>query len=109
MTFNEYQAVSRKTAIYPRQDKNFTYPAMCLAGEAGEVANKIGKLLLTDKAEVNQIEREALQGELGDVWWFMAQLATELELKLDDVAEKNIKKLQSRLERNKLHGVGDTR
>lgn len=109
MTFEEYQKKSRKTAKYPDADNNFVYPTLGLAGEAGEVAEKIKKIIRDDGGEVLSEKKKEIEKELGDVLWYVAQLATELGLPLDKIAEKNIEKLYSRLERNKLHGDGDNR
>lgn len=109
MTFEEYQAESRKTAIYPDKDNNFIYPTLGLAGEAGEVAEKIKKVLRDGNGVVSDEKREEIKKELGDVLWYLANLSTELKISLDDVAQKNIEKLQSRQQRNELHGSGDNR
>jgi len=109
MDFKEYQEKSRKTALYPDKDNNFVYPTLGLSGEAGEVSEKIKKVI-RDKGGVIYYEtREMIKKELGDVLWYVSQLATELGLLLDDVAEHNIEKLYSRMERNVLHGDGDNR
>lgn len=109
MTFEEYQKKSRKTAKYPDADKNFIYPTLGLAGETGEVAEKIKKIIRDDGGEVLSEKKKEIEKELGDVLWYLTQLATELGLSLDKIAEKNIEKLYSRLERNKIHGDGDNR
>ncbi|EKE20945.1 MAG: hypothetical protein ACD_7C00420G0005 [uncultured bacterium] len=109
MDFNEYQKESRKTALYPDVDNNFIYPTLGLAGEAGEVAEKIKKVIRDKKGVVDSETREMIKKELGDVLWYVAQLATELNLSLDDVASGNIQKLFSRMERGKLNGDGDNR
>lgn len=109
MTFEEYQKKSRKTAKYPDADSNFVYPTLGLAGEAGEVADKIKKIIRDDGGEVLPEKKKELAGELGDVLWYVSQVATELGLSLEEIAEKNIEKLYSRLERGKLGGSGDNR
>jgi NTP pyrophosphatase (non-canonical NTP hydrolase) len=109
MTFQEYQEFSRKTAIYPNKDNNFIYPTLGLAGEAGEVAEKIKKVIRDDNGIVSDEKREEIIKELGDVLWYVANLSTELKISFDDVASKNIEKLQSRHQRNELHGSGDNR
>ena len=109
MTFEEYQKFSRQTAIYPNKDNNFVYPTLGLAGEAGEVAEKIKKVLRDGDGIVSDEKREEIKKELGDVLWYLANLSTELKISLDDVALKNIEKLQSRQQRNELHGSGDNR
>lgn len=109
MDFKDYQKLSRKTAIYPKRGKNFIYPTLGLAGEAGEVAEKIKKVLRDNRGVVDQPRKEEIAKELGDVLWYLAQIATELGLSLDEVAKTNLKKLSSRQKRNRLSGSGDER
>lgn len=109
MTFEEYQIESRKTAIYPNKDNNFIYPTLGLAGEAGEVAEKIKKVLRDGNGIVSDEKKEELTKELGDVLWYVANLSKELGISLEDVASKNLEKLQSRQQRGELHGSGDNR
>jgi len=109
MDFNEYQKKSRKTAIYPNVGKNYIYPTLGLSGEAGEVAEKIKKVIRDKKGKIDGETREAIKKELGDVLWYISQMASELNLSLDDIAESNIDKLFSRMKRNKLKGSGDDR
>lgn len=109
MNFEEYQKKSRKTAIYPNAGKNFYYPTLGLSGEAGEIANKIKKVMRDKNNELDDETKQAMKGELGDVLWYVSQLATELGLSLDEIAQKNIDKLYSRMDRGKLGGDGDNR
>ncbi|MDY0302639.1 MAG: nucleoside triphosphate pyrophosphohydrolase family protein [Candidatus Moranbacteria bacterium] len=109
MDFNEYQKESRKTAHYPDADNNFIYPTLGLAGEAGEVAEKIKKVIRDKGGIVDTETRENIKKELGDVLWYVSQIATELNLPLEDVARGNIEKLFSRMKRGKLNGDGDDR
>jgi NTP pyrophosphatase (non-canonical NTP hydrolase) len=109
MDFNHYQTKSRKTAGYPAIGHPVIYPALGLVNEAGEVAGKIKKIFRDKGGEINDETREALKAELGDVLWYLAQIATELDLSLDDIAESNIAKLYDRLERGKIRGDGDNR
>ena len=109
MEFQEYQKLAPKTAIYPNQGSNFIYPAMALAGEAGEVAGKVSKILRAGQSEVSLEQREKIADELGDVLWFLNQLAVELNLSLDDIAMHNLAKLKSRQERQTIEGDGDNR
>jgi NTP pyrophosphatase (non-canonical NTP hydrolase) len=109
MDFNEYQTRSRKTALYPPIGHLVVYPTLGLANEAGEVAGKVKKIFRDKQGVIGPEERQALKGELGDVLWYLAQVCTELELSLDEVAEANIEKLYSRLERGKIGGDGDNR
>jgi len=109
MDFKEYQEKSRKTAIYPGVGKNYIYPTLGLAGEAGEVAEKIKKVIRDKGGKIDNETREMLKKELGDVLWYVSQIASELDLSLDKIAEKNIEKLYSRMKRGKLQGSGDNR
>jgi len=109
MTFEEYQAKSRVTALYPDQGKNFIYPTLGLTGESGEVAEKIKKVLRDKGGVIDDEVRGQVKKELGDVLWYLSQLASELGLTLEDVAAANIDKLYSRMERGTLHGNGDDR
>lgn len=109
MEFNDYQKEARKTAIYPNLGKNFVYPTLGLAGEAGEVAEKVKKIIRDGNGEVTAEKKEELSKELGDVLWYVANLAEELGLNLDDIAKRNLEKLKSRQERGKLKGDGDNR
>jgi len=109
MDFAEYQIKSRKTAKYPSIGHGIIYPTLGLANEAGEVAGKVKKIFRDKDGLIGEVEREALKSELGDVLWYLAQVCTEVDLSLDDVAEYNIKKLYSRLERGKIGGDGDNR
>ena len=109
MTFEEYQKLSRKTAIYPDKDNNFIYPTLGLTGEAGEVAEKIKKVLRDNSGVVDDLKRQEIKKELGDVLWYLSQIATELDLSLDDIATFNVEKINSRQERKKISGYGDNR
>ncbi|MCX7615814.1 MAG: nucleoside triphosphate pyrophosphohydrolase family protein [Patescibacteria group bacterium] len=109
MTFEEYQKESRKTAKYPVIDKGFVYPLLGLVGESGEVAEKIKKIFRDKNGVVDKETKEAIKKELGDVLWYLSQVATELQISLEDVAQTNLEKLFSRLERNKISGEGDER
>ena len=108
MQLSDYQQRSRATAVYPDAGDNLTYPALGLCGEAGEAAEKVKKALRDDGGVLTDERRAALAGELGDVLWYVAQLATEAGLDLDTLAEENLAKLLSRQERNVLQGSGDT-
>jgi NTP pyrophosphatase (non-canonical NTP hydrolase) len=109
MNFEEYQKKSRKTALYPGVGSNFVYPTLGLAGEAGEVAEKVKKIIRDDGGEILPEKKKEISKELGDVLWYVSQIATEVGLSLDDVAKENIEKWYSRLERGKIGGSGDNR
>ncbi len=107
--FDEYQKKAGKTAIYPKIGKGFIYPTLGLADEAGEVVGKIKKIMRDDKGIISSEKKDEIKKELGDVLWYLAQLSTELNIKLSSVADANLEKLSSRKDRNKLHGSGDNR
>jgi len=109
MTLSDFQRRSRATAVYPDAGDNLLYPTLGLCGEAGEVAEKVKKMVRDDGGELTVQRREALAAELGDVLWYVAQLATEAGLDLGEVAEANLAKLRSRQERAVLQGSGDER
>jgi NTP pyrophosphatase (non-canonical NTP hydrolase) len=105
---SEYQRLSRRTAEYPRSDW-LAYPALGLAGEAGEVAEHAKKAIRDDAGTVSDERRTAMAKELGDVLWYVAQLASELDLDLNEIADTNLQKLLSRQRRGVLSGSGDDR
>ena len=110
MRFNDYQKKSRATAAYPKiGGHGFLYPAIGLAGEAGELMNKVQKIFRDDRSKVTKEKKDEMKEELGDVLWFATQLATELGIPLADVAKGNIEKLHSRKKRGVIGGSGDTR
>ena len=106
MNINEYQKQASETAIY--KDK-LIYPTLGLAGEAGEIANKVKKILRDSSGNLQESVREDLIYELGDVLWYIAALATDLNVELSEVANKNIEKLNSRKNRGTIGGSGDNR
>jgi NTP pyrophosphatase (non-canonical NTP hydrolase) len=108
MELSEYQRLSRRTAEYPREAW-LAYPALGLAGEAGEVAEHAKKAIRDDRGEVTGERRAAMSKELGDVLWYVAQLASELGLDLEEIARGNLEKLLSRQQRGMLSGSGDER
>jgi NTP pyrophosphatase (non-canonical NTP hydrolase) len=105
---SDYQRLSRRTAEYPRNDW-LAYPALGLAGEAGEVAEHAKKAIRDDAGTVSAERRAAMAKELGDVLWYVAQLASELDLDLSEIADANLQKLLSRQRRGVLSGSGDDR
>ena len=107
--YGSYQEQSRKT--YSDIDVNdpIVYPTLGLVNEAGEVAGKIKKIFRDRDGEITDADREALKHELGDVLWYLTQICTNLDLTLEEVAEANLDKLFSRLERGVIHGDGDHR
>jgi NTP pyrophosphatase (non-canonical NTP hydrolase) len=109
MDFNEYQTRARGTAIYPGKGSSCTYPTLGLCGEAGEVAEKVKKVI-RDYGGLFSVEKvEEISLELGDVLWYIANICCELGLSLEEVAQLNVDKLAERQKSNKLHGEGDNR
>src|SRR3984957_8384911 len=106
MELSEYQRLSRRTAEYPREAW-LGYPALGLAGEAGEVAEHAKKAIRDDGGEVTGERRAAMAKELGDVLWYVSQLASELGLDLDELAGANLEKLLSPQRPGGLSGRGD--
>jgi NTP pyrophosphatase (non-canonical NTP hydrolase) len=107
--FNDYQRESRKTWSLIHTDHAIVYPTLGLTNEAGEVAGKVKKIFRDKGGKISEQDREALKQELGDVLWYLTQICTELDITLQEVAETNIEKLFSRLERNQIRGDGDHR
>lgn len=109
MDLNAYQNGARQTARYPDVGANPIYPTLGLCGEAGEVADKVKKVLRDQNGCFSDAVKQSLLLELGDVLWYVAQLASELGFELDQVAEANLEKLASRAARNVISGSGDHR
>lgn len=108
MKLNEYQEAALQTAVYPEQMR-IIYPALGMNGEAGEVADKVKKVIRDNNLDFDAEKREAIALEIGDVLWYCATLAHDIGYSLEDVAKKNIDKLASRKKRGTLSGSGDNR
>ncbi len=106
MKLNDYQIQAKETAIYP---EGLNYPILGLAGEAGELCNKYKKILRDKGGEAALLDINEMEKELGDVLWYVAQIATELGVSLETVARVNIMKLGDRKNRGVLGGSGDNR
>ena len=106
LDFSKYQQEARKTRAIPEQHR-ITYSALGLAGEAGELANKVKKLMRGDTNRGELVE--GIKAEMGDVLWYLAALADDLEVELADIAAENLDKLRSRQSRGKILGGGDNR
>lgn len=107
MDLNEYQKRALKTAIYP-SDQGLIYTVLGLCGESGEVAEKVKKMIRDGDDKSGNFEDE-LGRELGDVLWYLANLAQELGFTLEDIARINLHKLTDRHYRKVLKGSGDNR
>jgi len=113
MDFNEYQTGALKTADYPLMGQNLIYPALKLAGESGEVADKIGKYWrntgATKSKDLSSEQTMSLIYEMGDSLWYLAALSSELGISLEWVAQKNLEKLHDRQKRGVIKSEGDNR
>lgn len=108
MDFNNYQDTIDKFAIYPSSgsgnEQELSYLALGLGGETGEVLEKTKKLIRDNRFDKHEVAKE-----LGDVLWYLARYAKAINYTLDEIAELNVYKLNSRMERNVLGGSGDNR
>ena len=102
MELNDYQRESRKTALYPDVGCNAIYPTLGLVGEAGEVADKVKKILRDKKGVFDKDSKEQIKYELGDVLWYISQISSVLGYEWEDVANANLQKLNSRKARGKI-------
>lgn len=109
MKFSDYQKLIEKTAIYPHRGSNLSYPTLGLTGEAGEVADKVKKLIRDHDSILTPTLKQEMVKELGDVLWYLTALTLELGVNLEDVAKSNIKKLSDRKSRGVIKGNGDNR
>ena len=107
-TFNEYQSAAVQTAVYPELI-GLMYVTIGLAGETGEVAEKIKKLYRDKNGELDDDYRDLIAKEIGDCLWYLAMLCTELDVSFEDVANGNIAKLRSRMAQGTIKGNGDDR
>lgn len=117
MEINEYQKMALETAVYQKEFKTI-YPALGMNGEAGEVADKVKKVLRDSDVIVRDgsgaiilpdAKREELAKEVGDVLWYVATMAYDLGYTLEEIATMNYQKLKSRQQRHQLNGSGDNR
>lgn len=104
--FSSYQKEARKTAIY-HEKGGHSYPYLGLAGEVGEVCEK-RKKFMRDSSDLSEF-KDALTKELGDVLWYVANIAADMEISLEEIAKRNLSKLADRQKRNTLQGSGDDR
>src|SRR3954468_13920020 len=110
MTFDEYQKKAIVTNL--RKDDKFKelmQQVLGLADESGEVLAKFKKWIRDDDADFDKLDLENLKKELGDILWYIAVVADDIGLSLDDIATYNIEKLASRHARGTLTGSGDDR
>lgn len=109
MNFNDYQQQALKTFLLKDHPQTALYLGLGVGDEAGEVQGKIKKALRDDNGEFTPERIAEIKKELGDVLWYVANLAQHFNIPLEEVAKLNIEKLSSRAERNMLTGDGDNR
>ena len=109
MDFKTYQNKARETAQYPNLGSNTIYPTLGLVGEAGEVAEKVKKVIRDKKGIFDEEAKKGISKELGDVLWYISNLCTEFNFELEEVALQNLEKLKDRAEKGKISGSGDNR
>ena len=103
-----YQKVALTTAIYPREQA-IIYPTLGLTGEAGEVANKVKKIIRDGSNKNDDSMVSEIKSEIGDCLWYIAVLANDIGCKLSDIANTNLIKLENRKKKGTIHGSGDKR
>ena len=103
-----YQQVAKTTAIYPREQA-IIYPTLGLTGEAGEVANKVKKIIRDGSNSKDERLVSEIKSEIGDCLWYIAVLASDFDIKLSDIASSNLEKLANRKKNGTIHGSGDKR
>lgn len=111
MDFNEYQNLAARTGHFDKDDFEYQimYTSMGLAGESGELIEKIKKVIRNDKGVMSEEKRDLIRLEIGDVLWYLSQISRILGISFQDAAEANIRKLEDRVARNVLLSEGDTR
>ena len=113
MNIDEYQEKAKKYDFFDVADDfnqiSFLEKVLGLAGEAGETADKIKKIIRDKGGKAEVEDKKEIAKELGDVLWYVANIARYMNISMSEVAQMNLDKLESRWERNKLHGEGDNR
>src|SRR5437762_9475646 len=99
MTLEEYQKLAHKTALPVKIEGSLTYPVLGLAGEIGELINKFKKIYRDDNGAVTEKKKAEILEELGDVLWYVSEIAGAFGASLEDVAKTNIEKLAARMEK----------
>ena len=113
MNLDKYQRRAAEFDLF-ESSVDLKYPGFLekvlgIAGEAGEVTDKVKKIIRDKGGYASEEDKAAIAKELGDVMWYVANVARYLNIPLSEIAEGNIDKLSSRKKRNKLHGEGDNR
>ena len=109
MECDDYRCAALRTARDRDAPDEFMHLVLGLVGEAGEIAEKVKKLVRDQNSDLARLDRDDMAGELGDVLWYTAVLASFLGLSLNDVAQRNVDKLADRERRAVIGGSGDSR
>jgi NTP pyrophosphatase (non-canonical NTP hydrolase) len=110
MSLDEYQKEALVTAVFSGDDfKDLSHWVLGITGEAGEIAEKVKKIIRDHGGNISDEAKAEIMKEIGDVMWYLAVLAKHLGYKFDDVGTTNIKKLRDRQSRDKISGSGDNR
>ena len=113
LNFDDYQTLALSTAVYQNVGENLVYPALGLAGETGEYADKVKKNWRNkdsmSAANLTYEEKKEFAKELGDILWYLAASARELGFELSEIAVQNIAKLSDRRNRDVIKSAGDNR
>jgi len=109
MDFKTYQKKARVTAQYPNLGSNFIYPTLGLVGEAGEVAEKVKKVIRDRNGIFDEVSKSSIKKEIGDVLWYLSNLSTEFGFDFEEVAMQNLEKLKLRAKNGTISGSGDER
>ena len=111
MEFNEYQEKASVTATFTgkQEEHQLMYLALGVCGEAGEIAEKVKKIIRNDEGVVSDEKRESIRSEIGDVLWYLSQLSRVLGIPFEDAAQDNIRKIMDRKARGVVRSTGDTR
>ena len=113
MNFDEYQEKAKEYDLFKNveglSDVGFIEKVLGLVGEAGETVDKVKKILRDKDGVATGEDKKEIAKELGDTLWYLANISRYLGIPLSEVAQMNIDKLESRMNRNRLHGEGDNR
>jgi NTP pyrophosphatase (non-canonical NTP hydrolase) len=110
MTLDEYQKEALITAIWSNDDlKDLSHWVLGVTGEAGEIAEKVKKIIRDKDGHLDDDAKTELAKEIGDVLWYLAVLAKHLGVSFDEIGKGNIAKLRSRQSRGVIQGSGDNR
>ena len=110
MTFEEYEKAALTTVISTNDKfKDMLHWGLGLNGEAGEVAEKMKKIIRDKNSVISEADKQEMAKEIGDVLWYLAVFANDLGVPLDEIAKTNLSKLKSRKDRGVLGGDGDNR